>query len=567
METAGSYDPTFFEPFEEVGDATNEKPPNETLPITDGRDRPNVRKRPRIDDDSANMRQLRQRHTVAVNQLRNEVDEAANRLEKTTSMVQETSQAVTQCQEHFENVQRWTEYMSSRWIDLETYNSGHRATEKLQGQYMVFQEYLESLQKAERVAENILEKKRNLLASSRWSTPAPADSLLQNAATSPNPPVVDAVPDTSDDMGRLRHLHGAYEQVQVKVLKKKRQIADVESLMASTRADMNNTHRSVRECIGFLEKCTIGVLNLNPHIYNEIGGALKRALAQQQDLEIFLASLDEAKAIAVRLLQELESSQTEITKAIPELDCNASGHVPADLSCQGNNRLASYSVGTWEKSDRIRGPVKKHMRRVAHDEGRSSKCICTERCDAACLNRYTAVECNADNCPLGDTDCGNRQFLAGPSYQEDFRVTQEGEKGLGLRTTKRLEPNQLVIVYRGEVLDEKEAKKRMARYRKARYENFYMMRVRRGIYIDATEVGSLARFVNHSCEPNCTIVPWVVGSELELGFFVGTEPIDPNKEITISYGFDSSDDYCPCYCGAHGCKGSMGGGMQEENTV
>jgi hypothetical protein len=38
-------------------------------------------------------------------------------------------------------------------------------------------------------------------------------------------------------------------------------------------------------------------------------------------------------------------------------------------------------------------------------------------------------------------------------------------------------------------------------------------------YIDASEKGGLARFVNHACEPNCLAQKWRVGGEWRIGFF------------------------------------------------
>ena len=92
------------------------------------------------------------------------------------------------------------------------------------------------------------------------------------------------------------------------------------------------------------------------------------------------------------------------------------------------------------------------------------------------------------------------------------------------------------------------------------------MRLWRGLYIDAAKVGSLACFVNHSCKPNCKLIPWVVGLGLELGFFVGDEAIGPNTDITISYRFNSSGDRCPCYCREEGCEGFVDGGIPGEDT-
>lgn len=73
------------------------------------------------------------------------------------------------------------------------------------------------------------------------------------------------------------------------------------------------------------------------------------------------------------------------------------------------------------------------MRRIALKEGWTTKCVCTTRCDAECLNRSTAIECSVESCNLGNIDCGNRQFLLGPGYQ-DLEVIQAGRKELGLGT-------------------------------------------------------------------------------------------------------------------------------------
>lgn len=75
-----------------------------------------------------------------------------------------------------------------------------------------------------------------------------------------------------------------------------------------------------------------------------------------------------------------------------------------------------------DQSEEIRDRVKNLMNRIASEERRPTECVFAGRCEAACLDRYTAVECNAENCNQGDTDDGNRQFLTGPNYPY-FRVT------------------------------------------------------------------------------------------------------------------------------------------------
>jgi SET domain-containing protein len=55
--------------------------------------------------------------------------------------------------------------------------------------------------------------------------------------------------------------------------------------------------------------------------------------------------------------------------------------------------------------------------------------------------------------------------------------------------------------------------------------------------IDPTFKGNLARFINHSCEPNCETQKWHVLSEVCVGIFT-LRDIKEGEELTFNYGFD-----------------------------
>lgn len=40
--------------------------------------------------------------------------------------------------------------------------------------------------------------------------------------------------------------------------------------------------------------------------------------------------------------------------------------------------------------------------------------------------------------------------------------------------------------------------------------NFYMCEIRKDFTIDATFKGNASRFLNHSCDPNCSLEKWLV---------------------------------------------------------
>lgn len=54
---------------------------------------------------------------------------------------------------------------------------------------------------------------------------------------------------------------------------------------------------------------------------------------------------------------------------------------------------------------------------------------------------------------------------------------------------------------------------------------------------DATR-GSIARFVNHSCAPNCAMIKWTVNNKPRMALFAGDEGIMTGEELTYDYNFE-----------------------------
>lgn len=77
--------------------------------------------------------------------------------------------------------------------------------------------------------------------------------------------------------------------------------------------------------------------------------------------------------------------------------------------------------------------------------------------------------------------------------------------------------------------------------------------------IDATR-GSIARFVNHSCEPNCRMVKWTVDGKPRMALFAGDNGISTADELTYDYNFDpfSAKNIQECHCGMPSCRGVLG---------
>jgi SET domain-containing protein len=57
--------------------------------------------------------------------------------------------------------------------------------------------------------------------------------------------------------------------------------------------------------------------------------------------------------------------------------------------------------------------------------------------------------------------------------------------------------------------------------------------------IDASAQGSMARFINHSCDPNCHTEKWTVGGETRIAI-VATNGIPKGTEVCVLA--------CVCVC-------------------
>lgn len=76
--------------------------------------------------------------------------------------------------------------------------------------------------------------------------------------------------------------------------------------------------------------------------------------------------------------------------------------------------------------------------------------------------------------------------------------------GWGLYAEENIAVNDLIIEYVGEKVRQKVADLRELRYEKQGVGSSYLFRMMDDEIVDATKKGGIARFINHSCNPNCT---------------------------------------------------------------
>ena len=188
-------------------------------------------------------------------------------------------------------------------------------------------------------------------------------------------------------------------------------------------------------------------------------------------------------------------------------------------------------------------------------------CTCTLArggCDERCPNRALQAECSNATCRCGPA-CGNRPFAnLGATSQRPLQLFKTAGKGWGVMATRPIPPGELVVEYVGEVIDHDTWEARKERL--WRFDHMYFMTLNRSEIVDATERGNIARFINHSCDPNLQVEKWYVNRLPRLGLWA-KRPIAAGEELTYNYSVKwhgDPDVAQRCYCGADNCTGYLG---------
>ncbi|KAI5819943.1 hypothetical protein BZA77DRAFT_240978 [Pyronema omphalodes] len=182
---------------------------------------------------------------------------------------------------------------------------------------------------------------------------------------------------------------------------------------------------------------------------------------------------------------------------------------------------------------------------------------CGENSD--CINRLTLMECVTDDCGC-QGECQNQRFQKRDYAQVSVFKTEN--KGYGLRADVDIPRGRFIYEYIGEVIGENSFRTRNSKYPGMGIKHFYFMSLERDQFIDATIKGSIARFVNHSCNPNCETEKWVVGNKFRMGIFAKRD-IKAGEELAFDYNVDRyGADKVECFCGEPNCLGYIGGKTQ-----
>ncbi|GAB0200444.1 histone-lysine N-methyltransferase 2A [Grus japonensis] len=138
--------------------------------------------------------------------------------------------------------------------------------------------------------------------------------------------------------------------------------------------------------------------------------------------------------------------------------------------------------------------------------------------------------------------------------KEAVGVYRSAIHGRGLFCKRNIEAGEMVIEYSGIVVRSVLTDKREKFY-DSKGIGCYMFRIDDAEVVDATMHGSAARFINHSCEPNCYSRVIHVEGHKHIVIFA-LRRILRGEELTYDYKFPIEEPAAklPCNCGAKRCR-------------
>jgi uncharacterized protein len=139
-----------------------------------------------------------------------------------------------------------------------------------------------------------------------------------------------------------------------------------------------------------------------------------------------------------------------------------------------------------------------------------------------------------------------------------FEVRNSPIQGLGGFAIQRIRKGTRIIEYIGERITSEEGDRRYDD-NKSEHPHVLLFVVDKHTVIDAGVGGNDARFINHSCEPNCKTVV-----EKKRVYIEAIKNIASGEELTYDYNLTREGNDTPetekqfaCHCEAKTCRGTM----------
>jgi len=173
--------------------------------------------------------------------------------------------------------------------------------------------------------------------------------------------------------------------------------------------------------------------------------------------------------------------------------------------------------------------------------------------------RNSSVEYQAIRALMTAPNRDKGDWLAECDNEQSLCFDKSTIHGWGVFSQANISEGDMVIEYRGEIIDNSEAEKREQDYNKKRLGK-YMFQIDETTVCDATKtLGYIGRYINASCSPNCHAQIISAGGYKRIVIYAKRD-IQIGEELCFDYNFSSEDDESkriPCNCGSANCRGSM----------
>lgn len=139
-----------------------------------------------------------------------------------------------------------------------------------------------------------------------------------------------------------------------------------------------------------------------------------------------------------------------------------------------------------------------------------------------------------------------------------FEIRASSIQGMGAFATRDIPAGVRLIEYAGQRLTPAEAESRYPDVVGERHHTF-LFAIDDDVVIDAAVGGNEARFINHSCDPNCDAV--VDGGRIWIETI---RDVIAGEELAYDYAYILEERHTPaakrrfpCHCGAPTCRGTI----------
>jgi SET domain-containing protein len=139
-----------------------------------------------------------------------------------------------------------------------------------------------------------------------------------------------------------------------------------------------------------------------------------------------------------------------------------------------------------------------------------------------------------------------------------IQTRRSGVHGNGVFAVQDIAEGETLIEYKGEIISWKEALRRHPHDPTQPQHTFYF-HVDDDRVIDGNVDGNAARWINHSCEPNCE-----ADEQKGRVFIKALRNIAAGEELNYDYGLIIDEPYTrkllsefPCWCGSEDCRGTL----------